>query len=136
MANAAMARLGRLWSSSSISFLTNSLVVFILLFDCGTWTLQVITGRMIKAFENMLSISFIGHKTTENVRNMTVALHFHKNLSSRLSNDESLLGLYTSSDTNSVKDIAPRNARGRSLSRPSEEKLYGQCERMDLPSHR
>ncbi|KAH3773495.1 hypothetical protein DPMN_174856 [Dreissena polymorpha] len=35
----------------------------------------------------------------------------------------------------SVKDCAPRHARGRSLSRPSEEMLYRQCERMDIPPH-
>ncbi|KAH3787359.1 hypothetical protein DPMN_165483 [Dreissena polymorpha] len=33
----------------------------------------------------------------------------------------------------SVNDCATRHARGRSLSRPSEEMLYRQCERMDIP---
>ncbi|KAH3697693.1 hypothetical protein DPMN_085199 [Dreissena polymorpha] len=35
----------------------------------------------------------------------------------------------------SVQDCAPGNSRGRGLSRQSEEKLDGKCERVDVPSH-
>ena len=84
LATAAMARLSRLWTSSSIRFPTKyrlfkSLVVSILLFGCETWTLHADTERRIQAFEHkclrrLLRISYTKHETNEYVRNMTATL--------------------------------------------------------------
>ena len=79
-ATAAMARLGRIWKSSSISFRTKyslyrALVLSILLYGCEAWTLLAETEKRIQAFEmkfwrRLLRISYMDRKTNDYVRAM------------------------------------------------------------------
>ncbi|KAH3851399.1 hypothetical protein DPMN_093880 [Dreissena polymorpha] len=69
------------------------------------------------------------HNTNEHVRNMV-----HKNPSWRPSNDESGIGLGTSS-CNIVQDWAPWYVKESWPSRSSEEILDVQSDKVKFPSH-
>ena len=75
--SAATTRLAILWKNKAISYPTKiklykSLVLSILLYICGSWTLTADLERRIQAFENkcyrrMLDMSYREHKTNEYV---------------------------------------------------------------------
>ena len=74
----AMTRLNVIWKSNSMSFpvkvkLFKSLVVYIVLYGCKSWTITADLKRRIEAFEHtcyrrLLCISYTEHRTNEFVR--------------------------------------------------------------------
>ena len=71
---AAMARLNRNWRCNTISFaskikLYNSLVTYILLYCCETWTLLADREKRTKYWRKLLRIFYLEHKANDWVRN-------------------------------------------------------------------
>ena len=80
LATAALTRLKTVWNDRSVSLsskmqLMHSLVTFIFLYACDSWTLTAELQRRAKAMEmrcyrKMLHISYKDHATNEEIRSM------------------------------------------------------------------
>ena len=94
IATASMAKLNKIWCCKDISFSTKiklykTLVLFTLLYGCGSWTLTADSTKRIQAFENkcyrrMLGISWKDRKTSEFVQ---------RGIKARVGQQENLLGI-------------------------------------------
>ena len=142
---AAMARLNRIWQSSTISpgskfKLCKSLVTALLFYGCSTRTLLADSEKRIQAFETKclrkpLRICYLERKTNDWVRSMVNFLVGPQEplLATLKRRKLAWFGLVTRHDSLSKTHPSGHRERWATL-RAAEEMLNGQRQRLDIPA--